>query len=153
MAQRRALEGKLGRYKLLRLLGFGGMGEVFEAIDTNNQRRVAIKFIAAVDALRPDARIRFVREARAAGHLSHPNIVAVYDIGQVSGTLYIVMEYVRGLPLTSFVTPSSLPLKSKLSIVAQAADALGHAHSRGVIHRDVKPANMIVTDGELVRVL
>jgi hypothetical protein len=96
----------------------------------------------------------FVREAHAAGQLRHPNIVAVQDIGQVRGALYIVMEYLRGAPLTTFIPgPPSLTLKAKLSIMAQTADALGHAHSQGVVHRDVKPANIMIVGDESVKVV
>jgi eukaryotic-like serine/threonine-protein kinase len=98
--------------------------------------------------------MRVVREARAAGKLRHPNVVAVHDIGQVKGALYIVMEYVRGKALANVILgPGQLPLRSKLSIVAQVADALGYAHAQGVVHRDVKPLNSLIAGDEAVKVV
>src|ERR1017187_2710105 len=122
-----------------------GMGQVFEAMDVGDCGPVAIKVIKGREAMSEAARIRFVREARAAGLLQHPNIVAVRDIGQVRGALYIVMEYLGGLPLTTFIpAPPSLTLNAKLSLLAQTADALGPAHSQGVAHRDLTHATITV---------
>src|ERR1039458_2999963 len=120
-------------------------GALYIVMDVGDCGPVAIKVIKGREAMSEAARIRFVREARAAGLLQHPNIVAVRDIGQVRGALYIVMEYLGGLPLTTFIPgPPTLSLKAKLSILAQTADALGHAHSQGVVHRDVKPGNIMI---------
>jgi serine/threonine protein kinase len=144
---------KFGRYKLVRLLGAGGMGQVFEAID-NDDQRVAIKVIRGPQAISKEARIRFIREVRATSQLRHPNIVAVRDMGQVRGNLYMVMEYLRGVPLTRFIPgPPSLSLGSKLSIAAQSLDALGYAHSRGIVHRDFKPANVIILADKSVKIV
>src|ERR1022692_2971283 len=118
------------------------MGQVFEAMDVGDCGPVAIK---GPEEWAEAAGIGFGGGVRAAGLLQHPNIVAVRDIGQVRGALYIVMEYLGGLPLTTFIPgPPTLSLKAKLSILAQTADALGHAHSQGVVHRDVKPGNIMI---------
>jgi serine/threonine-protein kinase len=136
---------QIGPYKLARVLGAGGMGQVFQAIDSRTGQTVALKVIKERQAANEAARMRFVQEARAARQLQHPNIVAIHDFGQSRGALYIVMEYLAGLPLTSFIPgPPALSFRRKLFIMAQCAEALGYAHSRGVVHRDVKPANMII---------
>jgi hypothetical protein len=145
---------QFGPYKLVRLLGTGGMGQVFEALRGTNPQPIAIKVIRGPQAISEDARVRFIREARAAGQLKHPKIVAVYDIGQVGGTLYMEMECLQGVPLSKYIPgPPILSLKSKLSVMAQTAEALGYAHSKGVVHRDVKPANIFITSHESVKVV
>jgi serine/threonine protein kinase len=146
---------KLKRYKLARVLGAGGMGKVFKAIDIETNQPVAIKFISGPHAGNENMRMRLVREARAAGALHHPNIVAVSDIGQVKGSLYIVMDYVRGNTLANLIAGVAIKisLKSRLRIMAQIADALAYAHTQGVIHRDIKPANVIVRSDGSVKVV
>lgn len=143
-----------GRYKLVRPLGVGGMGRVFEVIDLESGLPVAIKLIRGDQAINENARIRFVREARATGRLRHSNIVAIHDIGQIKGALYIVMDYVQGTPLTNLVASQSpVLLQSKLAIMAQVADALGYAHAQGIVHGDIKPDNIIVAPDHTVKVL
>jgi serine/threonine protein kinase len=142
-----------GRYKLLRQLGSGGMGKVFRAIDVETGQPVAIKIIRSAQALSEGARMRFVREARAVAGLHHPGIVAVHDIGQIKGNLYMVMEYVRGSRLDFAAERAPISLRSKLSIMAQVCDALGYAHAQGIVHRDVKPENILVLRDQSVKVV
>ena len=135
-----------GRYELRDILGRGASGVVCEAIDRQIGRLVAVKLMpaprGAADAL---AAIR--PEAQAAGRLSHPHIVAIHDIGLHEDFVFIVMELVIGMPLaTRMRQPPPLPAAEAVRIVVQALDALGHAHSRGVVHRDVKPANLLLVD-------
>jgi len=134
-----------GRYALLKVVGSGGMGKVYLAQDYRTGDHVAIKLARDAEALGEQGRMRLVREARIACGLFHPNIFAVYDIGQVNGSLFIVMEYVRARPLTHWAARhADMPLQTKLSIMIQVADALAYADRRGVIHRDIKPANILV---------
>jgi serine/threonine-protein kinase len=135
-----------GRYEILAELGRGGMGIVYRATDTELGRTVAVKTLRLSDYATPrevaGLRERLVREARAAGHLNHPNIVAVHDIGQEGDTAYIVMEFVDGRNLDDMLAESApLPVDLALRILADAARALDHAHARGTVRRHVKPAN------------
>jgi serine/threonine protein kinase len=141
--QRLAISVLQGRYKLLQLLGAGGMGRVFKAIDIKTGDRVAVKLLGGSQAFNENLRISLVREARAASRLHHSNIVRVYDIGQFKGILYIVMEYVRGTAMSN-VLRFNLTLKFRLAFMAQVADTLGYAHDMGVVHRDVKPGNILI---------
>jgi serine/threonine-protein kinase len=145
-----ALPKKIGRYELLRELGRGMMGVVYEAHDPALTRTVALKTINpsfAADAVGRDAfERRFETEARAAGRLSHPNIVVVHDVGrdEETGILYIALERLQGEPLSALIREGErLPWREVLDIGRQVADALGHLHSEGVVHRDVKPANIM----------
>lgn len=145
---------QIGPYKLRRVLGAGGMGQVFQATHCRTGQTVALKVIHSRQAANEAARMRFVQEARAARQLQHPNIVAVHDFGQGRGALYIAMEYLAGMPLTTFIPgPPTLSLRRKLSIMAQCAEALAYAHSRGVVHRDIKPANMIILADKSLKVV
>ncbi|MBV9155682.1 MAG: serine/threonine protein kinase [Acidobacteriaceae bacterium] len=137
------------RYELNRYLGAGGMGQVFKAVDHTTGKAVAIKLIKAEAAFVEDRRMRFVREARSAGGLRHPSIVEVYDIGQVEGNLYMVMEYLEGVPLRTLISNRrQVALSSMMQIMSQVTDALAFAHSKGVIHGDIKPENiMVLRDG------
>lgn len=140
---------QVGRYRILAELGRGGMGIVYRATDTELGRTVAVKTLRLSEYATPQEvlglRERLVREARAAGHLNHPNIVAVHDIGHEGDTAYIVMEFVDGRNLDDMLAESApLPVDLALRILADAARALDHAHARGIVHRDVKPANIMV---------
>jgi len=145
---------KLGRFQVASVLGQGAMGVVYLAHDPEIGRPVAIKTVrpeAVGGESAQEIEARFLKEAKLAGRLQHPNIVTVYDVGRAGDTLFIAMEYVDGRPLTRYLaSPDSLPLSAKVAIVRQVAEALGHAHERGVLHRDVKPGNILVgADGRV----
>ncbi|MGA8215843.1 MAG: serine/threonine-protein kinase [Candidatus Sulfotelmatobacter sp.] len=141
----------LGRYELMTELGRGAMGIVYKAYDPKINRLVAIKTISLVAAESTEeqaCRARFFREAEAAGRLSHPRIVAIFDIGENPDTLspYIVMEYVAGRSLEEILSTENarLPVHTTLQLIQEVAEALDYAHLQGVVHRDVKPSNIIV---------
>ncbi|MCK6522706.1 serine/threonine protein kinase [Myxococcota bacterium] len=141
--------GKLGRYTLLWELGRGGMGEVYLAVDKELDREVAVKVIRADRTMTPKRQERFMREAQAMGRLNHPNIARVLDIGREGEIVYFAMDYVQGRSLLDRIKEGPVPLDEALRITALLARALHHAHRRGVIHRDVKPGNVLLTvDGE-----
>jgi eukaryotic-like serine/threonine-protein kinase len=141
----------LDRYEVGRLLGAGGMAEVFEGRDRLLARRVAIKVPLSQHAHDPDFAQRFRREAQAAASLSHPGVVAVYDTGSENGTHFIVMEYVDGRTLKDVIRAEAPLYPDRAAeIAADACSALGAAHARGLVHRDVKPANiMLMPDGRV----
>lgn len=135
-----------GRYQLGRVLGSGGMGEVREAIDTQLGRRVAVKLLAG-DRVAKAVRARFIREATLAGQFNHPNAVLVYDSGQDGEILYLAMELVTGPSLLQVMTETGpLDPGDAVTIADQILAALGAAHSRGLVHRDVKPSNILFTE-------
>jgi serine/threonine-protein kinase len=149
----------LGRYRLGEKLGQGGMGSVYRAQDPALERTVAVKTLGGAYGIPAEQRAefleRFQREARAAGRLSHPNIVAVHDLGvdAASGTPFIVMEYVPGVSLATVLKENPvLPIAQALEIVEQVAAALDEAHRHGVVHRDVKPANVFLDERGRVKV-
>ena len=145
---------QLGAYRILSLLGAGGMGEVYRAYDEKLQRVAAVKVLRAADALDATANARLLREARAAAALNHPSICTVYEVDEVDGTSYIAMELVDGEPLSSAIPAGSgLPAVQLLDYSQQIADALAHAHDHGVLHRDLKTANIVVTKGGRAKVL
>jgi eukaryotic-like serine/threonine-protein kinase len=142
------------RYEVGRLLGAGGMAEVYEGRDRLLARRVAIKVLLAEFAQDPSFLVRFKREAQAAASLSHPNIVAVYDTGVQDGTNFIVMEYVEGRTLRDLLRIGGPPPPERaVGIAADVCNALAAAHARGLIHRDVKPANVMLTPDGAVKVM
>ncbi|MGO9258048.1 MAG: protein kinase domain-containing protein [Bryobacteraceae bacterium] len=131
-------------------LGQGGMGEVYRARDPRLERDVAIKVLHSAITLDPDRRRRFEREARAAGGLNHPNIVAVFDIGWEDGAMYVVQELLEGETLRERLRIGALPVRKALDYAVQAARGLAAAHAKGIVHRDLKPANLFLTkDGRL----
>lgn len=141
------------RYRILEQVGGGGMGSVFRAQCTFLERPVAVKILRPEFAGDDDFIRRFRREARAAASLSHPNIVSIYDVGQDDGVHYIVMEYVRGMTLKEKIRQQgALPVGTALGIVAEILDALDHAHRNGVVHRDVKPQNILLAENGRVKV-
>ncbi|HET9250595.1 MAG TPA: protein kinase, partial [Candidatus Eisenbacteria bacterium] len=133
------------RYRVVRRLGTGGMGEVFLADDTRLARRVALKVLPMDVCGDPVRRERFLREARAAAMLTHPNVCAVYDTGEdESGCVYIAMELIEGATLADRLAAGPLPEPDVVEIAIQAADALEDAHRRGLVHRDLKPSNLML---------
>jgi TolB-like protein len=144
---------RLGDFEVLGLLGAGGMGEVYEAQDTRLDRRVALKVLPADFAADPDRLARFQREAKTVAALNHPNIVTLFGVEETDGMQVLVMERISGRSLAEILEPGGLPLKQVLNVASQAAEALGAAHDKGVVHRDLKPGNIMVTDEGRVKIL
>jgi Tol biopolymer transport system component/serine/threonine protein kinase len=147
-------EGReLGSYKVLSLLGAGGMGKVYLAKDTRLGRTVAVKVLASDKVANAEQKRRFMQEARAASALNHPNIVTLYDISNDGGIDFLVMEYVEGQSLHKRIPRRGLPLREVLSYARQIVSALASAHAAGIVHRDIKPANVVVTGKGTIKVL
>jgi serine/threonine protein kinase/tetratricopeptide (TPR) repeat protein len=144
---------KFGSYEILAPLGAGGMGEVYKARDTRLGRTVALKLLPPELAADPVSRRRLLQEAQAASSLNHPNIVVLYDISSHEGRDFLVMEYVAGRTLKELISPGGLPFDQLAGLGSQVALALGTAHAAGVVHRDVKPANIIFTADRQAKVL
>ncbi|HEU5239392.1 MAG TPA: protein kinase [Pyrinomonadaceae bacterium] len=144
---------RLGRYEIRSKIGEGGMGEVYLAQDTKLARRVALKILPQEFVDDKDRMRRFVTEARSVSALNHPNIITIYEIGETKGTHYIATEYIEGETLQTRLKRESLSLKSTLEIALQVASALDAAHRAGVVHRDIKPDNVMVRQDGIVKVL
>ena len=138
-----------GRYRVEHELGRGGMATVYLAHDVELDRQVAIKLLAQHLVGDEEFLERFVREARLAGRLSHPNVVRVYDAGDADGRPYIVMEYVRG---DSLAAPGRSTPRRIVGLGVQACAGLQHAHDAGLVHRDIKPANLLVRDDGVLKI-
>ena len=134
----------LGPYEILSPLGAGGMGEVYRARDSRLAREVAVKLLPESACCDPQSMERFRREAQAASAINHPNICAVYDIGEADGRAFIVMELVAGTTLQEMIDRGPIPPNRVLEWGTQIADALDAAHSRSIVHRDIKPGNIAV---------
>jgi serine/threonine-protein kinase len=144
---------RIGPYEIIAQLGAGGMGEVYRARDTRLDRDVAIKTLLGDSSADPVARRRFLQEARAASALSHPNIVVLHDIVSHEGSDFLVMEYVLGRPLTEVMAQGLMPFERVIAIGLQVASALAASHAAGVIHRDIKPGNILLMADHTVKVL
>jgi predicted ATPase len=144
---------RFGSYEIFQRLGAGGMGEVYRAKDTRLDREVAIKTLSLNRGSQPEALARFEQEARSACALNHPNIVTIYELGQVNGTHYIAMELVNGETVRELLAAGPVPVRKAVAIAAQVADALAKAHEIGIVHRDLKPENLMVSGEGTSKVL
>nr|WP_029113814.1 serine/threonine-protein kinase [Mycobacterium sp. URHB0044] len=137
-----------GRYQLIELLGRGGMGEVWRAYDTAIDRVVALKMLLPHLSEDPDFEKRFRREARAAGRLDDPHVVPIHDVGEIDGRLYVTMRLITGTDLQTLIDAGPLDTQRAVSIIDQIASALHHAHRAGLVHRDVKPSNILIGEND-----
>jgi TolB-like protein/tRNA A-37 threonylcarbamoyl transferase component Bud32 len=144
---------RLAHFRIVEKIGAGGMGEVYKAHDEQLDRDVAIKVLPAGSFRDPAARARLLREARTASKLNHPHICTIHEVGEADGQAYIAMELVEGQPLSARLAGGALPPEQVLRYGLQLADALAHAHQRGIIHRDLKSANVIITPEGRAKVL
>src|SRR5687768_463233 len=136
---------RLGPYEVIAPIGVGGMGEVYKATDTRLDRTVAIKVLPEHVAADPDLKQRFEREAKTLAALSHPHICPIHDVGNQNGIDFLVMEHLDGETLEQRLKKGALPLDQALHVGIQIADALSAAHRVGVVHRDLKPGNIMLT--------
>src|SRR5213082_3690662 len=144
---------KLGNYRILEKIGAGGQGTVYKATDTKLGRAVVIKVLPPELTVKEANLKRFEREARLASALDHPNICTIFDLNDLNGVHFIAMQFVEGKNVRELVNGRPLDLSSALSITIQVADALAAAHERGIIHRDIKAGNVMVTPSGQVKVL
>src|SRR3979490_982131 len=142
-----------GNYKITQKIGAGGQGTVYKAVDQKLGRTVVLKFLPAELTVKEANLKRFEREARLASSLDHPNICTIFDMDEANGLHFITMQYVEGRNVRQLVNGRPLELESALRIAVQVADALAAAHARGIIHRDIKSGNIMVTDAGQVKIL
>ncbi|HEX4900808.1 MAG TPA: protein kinase [Pyrinomonadaceae bacterium] len=143
----------IAHYRIIKKLGAGGMGEVYLALDTKLDRKVAIKILHPDQLAEEHLKKRLVREAQAAAKLDHPNICAIYDVNEANSFTFIVMQYIEGELLAEKMERQPLTLSTTLAMVEQAAEGLAEAHAQGIVHRDIKPQNMIVTPRGQLKIL
>ena len=144
---------KVGSFEILKMLGAGGMGEVYLAKDLRLNRQVALKVLPPTSKIDANATKRFLREAQSAAALEHPHICTIHEIGEQNGFNFIVMQYVEGETLSAKIKSGNLNPHDALDIAVQIADALTEAHTRGIVHRDIKPANIIISTHNQAKVL
>ena len=145
---------EIGHYKIIKLLGKGGMGEVYLAEDTKLDRLVALKILPQEFSQNADRmRHRFVREAKAASRLNHPHIAHVYEIGESKGVNFIAMEFVEGVSLREKIHGERVDLRTLLKYLTQVADGLAKAHNAGIVHRDLKPDNLMISGDGFAKIL
>jgi serine/threonine protein kinase/formylglycine-generating enzyme required for sulfatase activity len=144
---------RLGRYEIRAKIGEGGMGEVYLAVDTKLNRKVAIKILPASSKASEQAGRRLIREARAAAKLDHPNICSIHEVGEEEGRSFIVMQYIDGETLSAKISREPPRLLEALTLATQVAEALSEAHAHGIIHRDIKPGNIMVTSRGALKVM
>ena len=143
---------RLGKYRIEKQIGAGGMGSVFLAVDSELQRTVALKILPKERAANPQLVKRFKSEGAAAARLEHENIVRVFDAGEIDGYLYLALEYVDGIDVQQLVAKRDrLPVRRSVEIVTQVASALQHAYERGIVHRDIKPSNLLIRKDGVVK--
>src|SRR5712691_1391591 len=143
----------IAHYKILSLLGRGGMGEVYLARDIRLDRKVALKILPTELAANEDRMRRFVQEAKAAAALNHPNIAHIYEIGEAEGATFMTMEFIDGVTLREKIHGDKTELRKLLEYLAQVARGLGKAHEAGIVHRDLKPDNVMITGDGYAKVL
>jgi len=143
----------IAHYRIIKKLGSGGMGEVYLALDTKLDRKVAIKVLRADSLAEEKLKKRLLREAQAAAKLDHPNICAIYDVNEVDSVTFIVMQYLEGESLAEKMVRQPLELSAALAIAEQAAEGLAEAHAHGIVHRDVKPQNLMITPRGQLKIL
>ena len=143
----------IAHYRIVKKLGEGGMGEVYLALDTKLDRKVAIKVIRADSLAGEQLKKRLLREAQAAAKLDHPNICAIHDVNEVDSLTFIVMQYIEGETLADNMDREPLTLSAAVALMEQAAEGLAEAHAHGIIHRDIKPGNMMLTPRGQLKIL
>src|SRR3989441_2751331 len=142
----------ISHYKILEKLGEGGMGVVYRAEDLKLHRTVAIKFLPKEHTVQGEARERFMREARSASGLNHPNICTIHEIDEADGEIFIVMEFIEGKSLRQAIDAGPLPIPEVIKLAINIAEGLRAAHAKGIVHRDIKPENIIITNGGAAKI-
>jgi len=146
----RMIAGNVGRYRVVRQLGSGGMGDVYLAEDPSLERQVALKILSNPDV---KSKRRFVQEAITVSRLSHPNIAVVYEAGEVDGTAFIAMQFVEGETLRDRLARGPMPIDDVVGVAREVADALDDAHRNSIVHRDIKPGNIMIDSRGRAKVL